>query len=208
MAGAPAALDPEAVAGRVVGFVEAPAAFEPLLAAAASELHEWPRVVLTLEGAGPPPPPVTGRAAEVRRLGPGDAGALAGLGEETAWIADTWGGPGGLAASGTGWGAFSGRRLVAVACPFFVGAAYEDLGVATEPGFRGLGLSPACAAAACQDVRRRGRVPRRPPPPPARTCAAEAASPAGRPHPTTPPASGWPASSASGSSATTGCWSS
>jgi RimJ/RimL family protein N-acetyltransferase len=95
----------------------------------------------------------------VRRLGPGDAGALAGLGEETAWIADTWGGPGGLAASGTGWGAFSGRRLAAVACPFFVGAAYEDLGVATEPGFRGLGLSPACAAAVCQDVRRRGRVP-------------------------------------------------
>ena len=159
LAGDPAALDPAAVAGRVVGFVEAPAAFEPLLAAAASELHEWPRVVLTLEGADLPPPPAADRAAELRRLGPGDAGALAGLGEEAAWIADTWGGPGGLAASGTGWGAFSGRRLVAVACPFFVGVAYEDLGVATEPGFRGLGLSPACAAAVCQDVRRRGRVP-------------------------------------------------
>jgi RimJ/RimL family protein N-acetyltransferase len=58
-----------------------------------------------------------------------------------------------------GWGAFSGGRLVAVSCPFFVGAAYEDLGVATEPGFRGLGLSTACAAAVCQDVRGRGRVP-------------------------------------------------
>ena len=68
------------------------------------------------------------------------AGRLAGLGPETrSWIAATWGGPGGLAASGTGWGAFQGRRLVAVACPFFVGAGYEDLGVATEPGFRGSG---------------------------------------------------------------------
>jgi RimJ/RimL family protein N-acetyltransferase len=159
LAGDPAALDPAAVAGRVVGFVEAPAAFEPLLQAAARELHEWPRVILTLEGPEGPLPPPAGGAHPVRRLGPGDAGALAGLGEETAWIADSWGGPGGLAASGTGWGAFDGRRLVAVACPFFVGVGYEDVGVATEPGFRGLGLSPACAAAVCRDVRRRGRVP-------------------------------------------------
>jgi predicted GNAT family acetyltransferase len=40
-----------------------------------------------------------------------------------------------------------------------VGAVYEDVGVATEPGFRGLGLSSACAAAVCRDVRRRGRLP-------------------------------------------------
>ncbi|HEV2870453.1 MAG TPA: GNAT family N-acetyltransferase, partial [Actinomycetota bacterium] len=150
--------DPAAVAGRVAGFVEAPAAFEPLLRAAARELHEWPRVIFTLEGPGGPPPGRPG-VPRVRRLGPGDAGPLAGLGSETGWIASTWGGPGGLAASGTGWGAFDGRRLVAVACPFFVGQGYEDLGVATEPGFRGLGLSPACAWAVCQDVRRRGRVP-------------------------------------------------
>lgn len=158
LAGDPGALDPAAVAGRVAGFVEAPAAFEPLLRAAVRELHEWPRVVLVLEAPGDPPPEHRG-AAQVRRLGPGDAGSLAGLGEETDWIASTWGGPEGLAASGTGWGAFCERRLVAVSCPFFVGAAYEDLGVATEPGFRGLGLSTACAAAVCEDVRRRGRVP-------------------------------------------------
>jgi RimJ/RimL family protein N-acetyltransferase len=115
-------------------------------------------VIFTLEGPGDPPPGHPG-AAEVRRLGPGDARSLAGLGSETDWIASTWGGPEGLAASGTGWGAFCERRLVAVSCPFFVGAAYEDLGVATEPGFRGLGLSTACAAAVCEDVRRRGRVP-------------------------------------------------
>ena len=158
LAGDPAALDPAALAGRVAGFVEAPAGFEPLLGAAVRELHEWPRMIFTLEVPGDPPPGRPG-ADQVRRLGPGDAGSLAGLGEETDWIASTWGGPEGLAASGTGWGAFSARRLVAVSCPFFVGAAYEDLGVATEPGFRGLGLSTACAAAVCQDVRGRGRVP-------------------------------------------------
>jgi RimJ/RimL family protein N-acetyltransferase len=46
-----------------------------------------------------------------------------------------------------------------VACPFFIGERYEDLGVATEPDARGRGLSPACAAAVCRDVRGRGRVP-------------------------------------------------
>jgi RimJ/RimL family protein N-acetyltransferase len=162
LAGDPAALDPAALRGRVAGFVDAPAAFEPLLRAAVRELHEWPRVILTLDGPGGPPPQHRGGhhpAHPVRRLGPGDAGPLAALGDETGWIAGSWGGPGGLAASGTAWGAFDGRRLVAVACPFFVGEGYEDLGVATEPGFRGLGLSPASAAAVCQDVRRRGRVP-------------------------------------------------
>lgn len=158
LAGDPGALDPAAVAGRVAGFVEAPPAFEPLLRAAARTLHEWPRVIYTLDGPGDPPPAPRG-PLQVRRLRPADTGSLAGLGEETSWIANTWGGPAGLAASGTGWGAFDGPRLVAVACPFFVGAAYEDLGVATEPGFRGLGLSPACAGAVCQDIRRRGRTP-------------------------------------------------
>ena len=158
LAGDPGALDPAAVRGRIVGFVETPGAFEPLLRAAARQLREWPRVIFTLEGAAGPPPEHRGRL-RLRRLGPGDAGPLAGLGSETDWIANTWGGPGGLAASGTGWGAFDGRRLAAVACPFFVGEGYEDLGVATEPEFRGLGLSTACAAAVCQDVRRRGRVP-------------------------------------------------
>jgi RimJ/RimL family protein N-acetyltransferase len=158
VAGDPAALDPARLRGRVAGYVEAPAAWEPLLQAAARELREWPRVVLTQEGPGRPPPEPRG-PHQVRRLGPGDAGSLAGLGEDAAWISNSWGGPEGLAASWTGWGAFAGDRLVAVACPFFVGTVYEDLGVATEPGFRRLGLSTACAAGVCQDVRRRGRVP-------------------------------------------------
>jgi hypothetical protein len=56
LAGDPGGLDPARLRGLIEGFVEAPAAFEPLLAATARELHEWPRVVLTLEGRGRPPP--------------------------------------------------------------------------------------------------------------------------------------------------------
>jgi hypothetical protein len=41
----------------------------------------------------------------------------------------TWGGPAGLAVSGTGWPAFDGDRAVSVAVPFFVGADHEDIGV-------------------------------------------------------------------------------
>jgi RimJ/RimL family protein N-acetyltransferase len=158
LAGDPGALGPGDLRDHVAGFVEAPAPFEPLLLAAFGEVFEWPRVIFTLEGpAGAVPAPPAGH--EVRRLGAGDGGSLASLGEETAWIAKTWGSPAGLAASGTGWGAFAGPRLVAVACPFFVGEVHEDLGVATEPASRGLGLSTACAAEVVRDVRRRGRVP-------------------------------------------------
>lgn len=158
LAGDPGALDPGDLRDQVAGFVEASAPFVPLLRAAFDEVAEWPRMILTIEGPlGPVPALRAGH--HVRRLGHEDSGSLASLGEETAWIANTWGGPAGLAASGLGWGAFAGPRLVAVACPFFVGAVHEDLGVATEPAFRGLGLSTACAGALAQDVRRRGRIP-------------------------------------------------
>jgi GNAT superfamily N-acetyltransferase len=158
LAGDPGALDPGELRGRVAGFVEAPAPFEPLLVAAFGEVTEWERLIFTLEGP-PGPVPAAGAGQPVRRLGAGDGAAVAALGDETSWIATTWGGPAGLAASGMGWGAFAGPRLVAVACPFFVGEAHEDLGVATEPGFRGLGLSTACAAEVAREVRRRGRTP-------------------------------------------------
>jgi RimJ/RimL family protein N-acetyltransferase len=158
LAGDPGALDSGDLRGQVAGFVEAAAPFVPRLRAAFGNVAEWPRMILTVEG--PPAPVPTPRAGHlVRRLGAEDGGSLAALGEETGWIANTWGGPAGLAASGTGWGAFAGPLLVAVACPFFVGTVYEDLGVATEPAFRGLGLSTACAGALARDVRRRGRIP-------------------------------------------------
>ena len=140
LAGDPAALDPAAVAGRVAGFVEAPAAFEPLLRAAARELHEWPRVIFTLEAPGDPPPRAPRRrrgapARARRRRVAGRAGLRDGLDRQHL------GRPRGAGRQRHRLGrvlrAAAGRR----ACPFFVGEAYEDLGVATEPGFRGLGLS-------------------------------------------------------------------
>jgi predicted GNAT family acetyltransferase len=75
------------------------------------------------------------------------------------WIATTRGGSAGLAASGYAWGAFDGPRLVAVACTFFLGSRHEELGVATEPEYRGRRLSPACVRPLCADIVKRGHIP-------------------------------------------------
>ena len=48
---------------------------------------------------------------------------------------------------------------MAVATAFFVGIEHEDIGVVTEPGYRGRGLSTSCAAAVVADIRARGRRP-------------------------------------------------
>jgi hypothetical protein len=69
-----------------------------------------------------------------RRLTAAGTGAVRALPPDVAWIAKTWSGPAGLAASGHGWGAFQDGDLVAVACTFFAGARYHELGVATAPG--------------------------------------------------------------------------
>jgi predicted GNAT family acetyltransferase len=57
------------------------------------------------------------------------------------------------------WGAFVGERLVSVACIFFVGRQFEELGVVTEAEHRGRGLSLACAHGVCEEIRARGRRP-------------------------------------------------
>jgi predicted GNAT family acetyltransferase len=49
--------------------------------------------------------------------------------------------------------------LASVACTFFLGDAYEDLGVVTEPEYRALGLSTACCYELCLDIIARGRTP-------------------------------------------------
>jgi RimJ/RimL family protein N-acetyltransferase len=170
LTGDPRVLQPADLRGRVAGFLDAPARFLPLLQAAFPGLLVWDRVVLALEasprapeGSGEPQggAPVNRARTDrhVRRLAAGDADLLGRLGEEAAWIGRTWGGPAGLVAGGTGWGAFAGGRLVSVACSFFVGERHEDVGVATEPDFRGQGLSTACAGAVCEDIFRRGRTP-------------------------------------------------
>jgi RimJ/RimL family protein N-acetyltransferase len=156
LAGDPGALAPGDLRGRIAGFVDAPPRFIPLLKMAYPRLLVWDRVVLALHG---PLRPAPAPGELVRRLEAGDARALAALSEESRWVSRTWGGPAGLAASGTAWGAFSGARLVSVAAVFFVGDRYQEIGVATEPGFRRQGLSTVCAGAVCADILRRGRIP-------------------------------------------------
>jgi predicted GNAT family acetyltransferase len=81
------------------------------------------------------------------------------LSAESAWVTQTWGGGRALAQSGYGWGAWVDGVLASVACTFFLGNEYEDIGVATEPGFRKMGLSTACAYELCLDVIARGHQP-------------------------------------------------
>ena len=144
--------EPVAVAG-LIGLVEAPPEWVPALRDVAS-VGVWDRVVAELPDAADPR---VGRP--VRRLTPADVAGLDALDPSIAWISETWGGHAGLAASGVAWAAFEGERPVAVACAFYVGRSYEDIGVVTEPEHRGRGLSTACAAAVLADIRARGRRP-------------------------------------------------
>jgi RimJ/RimL family protein N-acetyltransferase len=140
----------------IKGLVETSAAFVPLLEAAFPDVTTWPRVIFEQQDT---PSPVEPGDYSVRRLEPSDAHHLWGLGPESAWISKFWGGPNGLASSGFGWGAFVADQLASVACTGFLGETYEDIGVVTEPKYRGLGLSPACVMALCADVRARGHRP-------------------------------------------------
>lgn len=156
LAGDPAALTPADLKPLISGFVEAPEPFVPLLQETFPATYEWARIIFEL-----PAQPNFSWPADfpIRRLHAADTVQFGGLSEETDWISNTWGGPAGLAASGQGWGAFAGTQLVSVACPFFVGEGFEDIGIVTEAEYRGLGLSQACAGAVCQDIIRRGRRP-------------------------------------------------
>jgi GNAT superfamily N-acetyltransferase len=140
----------------IKGFVDIAEAFAPLLRATFPDLQLWPRVILAQ-------PDAAGRIAAIdapiRRLVSSDAAHLEGLEPGSAWISKTWGGPHGLATSGFGWGAFVGGRLAAVACTFFLGRSYEEIGVVTIPQYRGFGLSTACAKALCDDIHARGHQP-------------------------------------------------
>jgi RimJ/RimL family protein N-acetyltransferase len=156
LAGDPNGLTPEMIRDVVVGFVEAPTAFVPLLQETFPDLVVWDRVIYQL-----PTAPTYRQPAgfTLRRLTSADAYHLATLSAESFWISKTWGGPAGLAASGYAWGAFVGEQLAAVANIFFVGDQYEEIGVVTEPAFRGQGLSVACAGQLCEEIRLRGRIP-------------------------------------------------
>lgn len=156
LAGDLEALTSAELRARIAGFVDAPPTAEPLLRAAWPDLHIWPRIIFELPAA---PSFSLPQQATVRRLVAADAEHLRRLTPESAWIANTWGGPDDLAASGFGWGAFVAGSLAAVACTFYLGDRHEELGVVTEAPWRGLGLSGACAGSLCEDIRRRGRRP-------------------------------------------------
>lgn len=140
----------------IKGFVETSEPFVPLIQAAFPEVRTWQRIIFeqckprTLDAAGDD---------VIRRLGPSDTQHLQDLSPELAWISNTWGGPSGLAASGYGWGAFVAGQLASVACTFFLGATYEEIGVVTEPLFRCSGLSTACTTALCRDIQARKHRP-------------------------------------------------
>ena len=135
------------------GLVEAPPEWVPALEAVAP-VQVWPRIVAVLPDAARP----RSRHA-VCRLLPADGAGLDALDPSMAWISESWGGHAGLVASGMAWAVFADGRPVAVACTFFVGWEYEDIGVVTERAYRGRGLSTSCAAAVIDDVRARGHCP-------------------------------------------------
>ena len=152
--GHPEAINSASLAPLISGFVDAAAPFVPLLHTTFPDLRVWDRVVYVLDR---PRPRVPHADALIRRLQVADTELVAQLSPDLAWIAKTWGGPAGLAGSGYAWGAFVGSQLAAVACSFFVGNQFEDVGVVTEAAYRGQGLSWACADALCREVERRGR---------------------------------------------------
>ena len=156
LVGDPHALEPDDLRRHIAGGVDAPKSFAPLLKATFRDLRTWDRLIYEL-----PTHPRWSAPTDIRlrRLTSTDAYHVWGLGPDVDWIAKTWGGPAGLAASGYAWGAFAGGRLVSLSCSFFVGVHFEDVGVVTEPEFRGQGLSVACTGALCEEIIGRGRRP-------------------------------------------------
>jgi RimJ/RimL family protein N-acetyltransferase len=156
MVGEPNALDIFALSRNVAGFVAAPEAFVPLLEATFPTLTKWPRIIGLLPSDPIEPPNVN---ADLRRFQAEDATVIDNLSAESVWISQTWRGGVGLAQNGYGWGAWDGGTLASVACTFFLGHEYEDIGVVTEAAYRGMGLSTACCYELCLDIIARGRKP-------------------------------------------------
>jgi GNAT superfamily N-acetyltransferase len=146
--------EPLVVAG-LTGLVEAPPEWLPALREVDPATGIWERVVAVLPGRVDVPGP----GAAVRPLTAADTATLETLDPSIAWIGETWGGLAGLAASGHAVAAFHDGRPVSVACSFYVGRRFEDIGVVTEGGYRGRGLSTACAAALVRSIRARGHQP-------------------------------------------------
>jgi RimJ/RimL family protein N-acetyltransferase len=141
---------------RLSGLIDAPRSFEPLLAEAFPELMVWDRVIFSLDASVRSPVPA---AAEIRALVADDVLQIWALPPELAWIGRTDGDPLSFATSGHAMGAFVAGRLASIACVFFQGVSFQELGVITLEEFRGRGLNTACAAALCQQIQARGQSP-------------------------------------------------
>ncbi|MFF3152009.1 GNAT family N-acetyltransferase [Streptomyces sp. NPDC057910] len=153
--GDPDSLEPGDLAPLAHRRIDAPASFLPFLADAFDQVVPRERMVyVRQQPAAPPRPP---RTVTIRPLTSSDAPALAALPADSAWIHASWGGPSGLARSGHAWGAFRQERLLALACTYFRGAAYEDIAVFTAPGRRHQRLAPHCVLALSRDITARGR---------------------------------------------------
>ncbi|WP_286160413.1 hypothetical protein [Streptomyces yunnanensis] len=127
----PTALAPLALAPFSAHYVQAPARFLPLLGRAFDGLVPWGRMGDVHRVPVLPPRPL--RGVTVRRLRPADAPAVAALEPESAWIHASWEGREDLAASGHGWATFEKDRVLALACTYFRGSAYEDVAILTVP---------------------------------------------------------------------------
>jgi RimJ/RimL family protein N-acetyltransferase len=156
LTGDPTVLSPDNLRHLITGFLDAPVRFDPIIRDVFPDARIWDRVISSLDC---PPPPHPVGPHRVRRLAPSDSDHVGSLSSENGWIMNTWGGPAGLAGSDRAWGAFAGDKLVSVACTFFLGERYEEIGVVTEPAFRGLDLGAACATALCHDILSHGRWP-------------------------------------------------
>ncbi|MFB0632434.1 GNAT family N-acetyltransferase [Streptomyces sp. AB3(2024)] len=155
--GDPQALAPQDLARFADRHIEASGRFLPLIRTAFDHVSPRQRMVHVRRSAAPVTRPP--RGVTVRRLDAGDARALATIPPAMSWIHHTWGGPEALARSGYAWAAFHGNRIVAVACTYFLGTAYEDIACVTVPDPRIQYLVLDCVNALCSDIAARRHTP-------------------------------------------------
>ncbi len=153
LSGDPQALPAAELPEFASGMMHCPPEFLPILQMVFPNVHGKDRVILESDESPvrSVPPEVT-----LRRLGVADRGKLEEMDPDLHWIGSTWGGIAGLASSGRAWAAFIEGRLASLAATFLAADSLEDIGVVTEPAYRGRGLAPLCAAALCNEIHERG----------------------------------------------------
>lgn len=152
--GNPDVFSPGELQAKINGFLDAPDDFKPLIDAAFPEVFIWKRIIYSLADL---PNIHLPSGIRIMRLTSHNFLDLQMLNSSLSWITKTWGGAAGLAGSTRAWGAFLRDKLVSVACPFFVGKQFEDIGVITEPDYRNQGINTACAGELCPQILQSGK---------------------------------------------------